>query len=84
MQFAYGTQPNISYLRTFGCVVYIPIAPPQRTKMGPQSCLGIYIGFDSTSNLRYLESQMGDTVKACPKDYEFDESIFPALGNELL
>ena len=34
MQLAMGTQPNISHLRTFGCAVYVPIAPPQRTKMG--------------------------------------------------
>ena len=29
-------QPNSSHLRIFGCVVYVPIAPTQRTKMGPQ------------------------------------------------
>nr|GEV66582.1 uncharacterized protein [Tanacetum cinerariifolium] len=27
---------NISHLRIFGCAVYVPIPPPQRTKMGPQ------------------------------------------------
>ena len=27
---------------------------------------------------------MRDTVKASPKDCEFDESLFPALGNGLL
>ncbi|GKB20374.1 retrovirus-related pol polyprotein from transposon TNT 1-94 [Tanacetum coccineum] len=32
MQLAFGQEPNISYLRTFECVVYVPIAPPQRTK----------------------------------------------------
>ncbi|KAG8475739.1 hypothetical protein CXB51_032489 [Gossypium anomalum] len=36
LQIVYGQEPNISYLRTFGCVVYVPIAPPHRTKMGPQ------------------------------------------------
>ena len=30
-----GKQPNISHSRIFGCAVYIPIEPTQRTKMGP-------------------------------------------------
>ena len=29
-----GVIPNISYLRRFGCAVYVPIPPPQRTAMG--------------------------------------------------
>ncbi|GJX64491.1 retrovirus-related pol polyprotein from transposon TNT 1-94 [Tanacetum coccineum] len=31
MQLAFGQEPNISYLRIFGCAVYVPIAPPQQT-----------------------------------------------------
>ncbi|RVW88003.1 Retrovirus-related Pol polyprotein from transposon TNT 1-94 [Vitis vinifera] len=37
-------QPNISHLRIFGCAVYVPIAPTQRTKMGSQRRLGVYVG----------------------------------------
>ncbi|CAA7045926.1 unnamed protein product [Microthlaspi erraticum] len=44
IQLAFGNMPNISHLRVFGCAVYIPIAPPQRSKMGPQRRLGIYVG----------------------------------------
>ncbi|XP_057250106.1 uncharacterized protein LOC130591188 [Beta vulgaris subsp. vulgaris] len=29
-------EPNISHLKVFGCAVYVPIAPPHRSKMGPQ------------------------------------------------
>jgi hypothetical protein len=36
LQLAFGQPPNISHFRIFGCVVYVPIAPPQRTKMGQQ------------------------------------------------
>ena len=36
LQLVHGQEPNISHLRIFGCVVYIPITPPHRTKMGPQ------------------------------------------------
>ena len=35
-QLMLGKQPNISHLRIFGCAVYVPIAPTQRTKMGLQ------------------------------------------------
>ena len=35
MQLVNGQEPNISHLRVFGCAVYVPISPPQRTKMGP-------------------------------------------------
>ena len=52
--------------------------------MGPHHHLGIYMGFDFPSINRYLEPHMRDTVKASPKDCEFDESLFPALGNKLL
>jgi hypothetical protein len=30
-----GDPPRISHLRKFGCVIYIPISPPQCTSMGP-------------------------------------------------
>ena len=40
-QLVLGKQPNISHLQVFGCVVHVPIAPSQRTKMGPQRRLGI-------------------------------------------
>ena len=52
--------------------------------MGPHHRLGIYVGFDFPSINRYLETHMWDTVNASPKDCKFDESLFPALGNELL
>ena len=35
MQLVVGHEPNISHLKIFGCTVYVPIDPPQRTKMGP-------------------------------------------------
>ena len=54
LQIVCGKEPNISYLRIFGCAVYIPISPPQRTSMGPQRKLGIYIGYESLSILKYL------------------------------
>ncbi|KAK4397416.1 hypothetical protein Sango_1578200 [Sesamum angolense] len=51
-------------LVVFGCAVYVPIPPPQKTKMGPQRRLGIYIGFESSSIIKYLEPMTGDQFTA--------------------
>ena len=48
LQLVVGIEPNISLLRNFGFVIYVPIAPPKRTKMGPQRKLGIYVGYESS------------------------------------
>ncbi|XP_074337293.1 uncharacterized protein LOC141674488 [Apium graveolens] len=77
-----GQVPNISHLKVFGCVVYVPISPPQRNKMGPQRRIGIYVGFDSPSIIRYLEPLTGDVFTARYADCHFDESMFPKLGED--
>ena len=55
LQLVLGYQPNISHLRVFGCTVYVPLAPAHRTKLGPQRRLGIYVGFQSSSIINYIE-----------------------------
>ena len=59
-QLVFGKQPNISHLQIFCCVVYVLIAPTQRTKIGLQRRLRIYVGFDSPSIIRYLEPLTSD------------------------
>ena len=56
LQMVFGQEPDISHLRIFGCAVYIPITPPQRTKMGPQRRLGIYVGYESPSIIKYFRT----------------------------
>jgi hypothetical protein len=73
---------TISYFRIFGCIVYVPITPPQRTKMGPQRRLEIYVGFDYSSIIRYLEPLTGNIFKARFEECHFNESLFPLLGKE--
>ena len=77
-----GKQPNISHLWIFGCAIYVPIAPTQRTKMGPQRRLGIYVGFDSPSIIRYLEPLTDNVFTARFAYYHFNESVFSSLGKE--
>ena len=80
LQIVHGKEPNISHLHKFGCVVYIPIPPPQRTAMGAQQKLGVYVGFESPSIIKYLEPTTGDLHKARFADSIFNEDHFPALG----
>ena len=81
-QLVLGTQPNISHLRIFDCVVYVTIAPTQRTKMGPQRRIGIYVGLDSPSIIKYLEPMTEDVFRARFADCHFNETVFPQLGGE--
>ena len=82
LQLVLGHEPDISHLRVFGYAVYVPIAPPQRTKMGPQRRLGIYVGYESPSIVKYLEPMTGDLFTARFADCHFDEKLFPTLGGE--
>jgi hypothetical protein len=43
---------SIFHLRKFGCAVYAPISPPQRTMMGPHRKMGIYVGYHSPSIIK--------------------------------
>jgi len=76
----YGQVPNLSHLRIFECAVYVPRAPPQRTKMGPQRRLEIYVGYVSPSIIRYLEPQTDDLFTARFADCHFNEDEFSLLG----
>jgi len=82
LQLVMGQEPNICHLRIFGSVVHVPVALPNRTKMGPQRRLGIYVGFESPSIIRYLESLIGDMFTAQFANCRFDETIFLKLGGE--
>ena len=82
LQLAFGQEPNIFHLRIFGCAIYVPIAPPQRTKMGPQWRLRIYVGFEIPSIIRYLEPLTGDVFTARFADCQFNEVVFPTLGEK--
>ena len=82
MQLVRGDLPSISHLRKFGCVVYKPISPPRRTAMGPHRKLGIYVGYQSPSIIKYLEPLTGDLFTARFADCIFNEEHFPALGGD--
>jgi hypothetical protein len=62
--------------------VFVPISPPQRTQMGPQRRLRIYIGFHYPSIIIYLEPLIEDIFTACFADCQFYEIIFSILWGE--
>jgi hypothetical protein len=80
MQLVQGVIPKISHLRKFGCMVYVPIPPPQQTAMGPLRKVGIYVGYETASIIRYLEPTTGNLHTARFADCIFDENNFPSLG----
>ena len=48
--------------------------------MGPHKKLGIYVGYQSSSIIKYLEPLTGDVFTARYADCIFNEDHFPALG----
>ena len=50
--------------------------------MGPQRRMGIYVGYESPSIIKYLEPTTGDLFKARYADSQFDESTYPTLGGD--
>jgi len=83
LQLAFDHEPNIFHLIIFGCAVYVPIYMPQHTKMDPQRRLGIYIGFESLSIIKYLEPLTSDSFMARFVDCHFNETMFPVLEGEI-
>lgn len=82
-QLAIGKEPNIYHLKMFGCTKYIPISPPQRTKMILKMRLEIYVGYESRSIIRYLEPLTCDIFQERFVDFHFDETKFPTLEGEI-
>jgi hypothetical protein len=82
LHLVWGNPPNISHLRKFGCVVYTLVSPPQRTAMGPHRKLGIYVGYQSPSIIKYLAPLTGDLYTTRFADCIFNEDHFPTLGGE--
>jgi hypothetical protein len=50
--------------------------------MGPHRKLGIYVGYETPSIIKYSEPMTGDLHTARYADCVFDEDHFPALGGE--
>jgi len=68
--------------KKFGCAAYVSIYP-QRINIDPQRKLGIYIRFESSSIIKYLELLTNDSFMTWFAYCHFYETIFPVLGGEI-
>jgi hypothetical protein len=82
LELVHENPPSISHLRKFGCTTYVPISPPQCTSMGPHRRMGIYVGYQSPSIIKYLKPLTGDLFMTRYADCNFDEDHFLALQGE--
>lgn len=73
---------NVSYIRIFGCMVWVPIAEPRMHTIGPHKQEGIYVGFDFASIIRYIDLQNVTLLNACFVNCKFIETIFPSLPHQ--
>ena len=64
--------------------MHVPVTPPKPTKMGSQRRLGIYVGFESPSIIRYFEPLTGDMFTARFADCRFDETVFQDYGERIV
>lgn len=55
--------------------INVSIAPVQHTKIGPQKSLGIYIRFESSSIIKYIEPLVWDLFTTRFDDGHFDEPL---------
>ncbi|XP_074369756.1 uncharacterized protein LOC141711251 [Apium graveolens] len=60
LQLVLGQVPNISHFKIFGSAVYVPIAPPQRSKMGAQRRVGTTTEVDEAAIYLKTEFEMKD------------------------
>ncbi|XP_031266476.1 uncharacterized protein LOC116124858 [Pistacia vera] len=51
--------------------------------MGPQRCLGIYVGYNSPFIIKYLEPLTDDQFTTRFADCHFDETTFPSSGKKV-
>ena len=75
-------EPDISHLRIFSYAVYVPISLPLCTKIGPYRRMGIYVGYDSTSIIHYLEPLTSDLFTTCFTNCHFNKIVFSSLGGD--
>ncbi|XP_048426886.1 uncharacterized protein LOC125471064 [Pyrus x bretschneideri] len=60
----------------------MPISPPLSTKLKPQRSMRIYVGYDSSSIIRYLKPLIGDLFIARFTDCHFYMTVFPPLKGD--
>jgi hypothetical protein len=82
LQLICGDQSSISHMQKFGSALYMSIYPPKQTSMGPHMRMGIYVGYQSPSILKYLEPLTGDFFTIWFADCIFNKVHFLTLEGD--
>ncbi|WIA41017.1 hypothetical protein OEZ86_004655 [Tetradesmus obliquus] len=79
-QLYFDEQPNVSFLRVFGCRAYVRVPHSLRRKLDIINKPGTMIGYPADGR-GYRVLLDDDTIKES-RDVMFDESFFPALDDQ--
>ena len=78
-----GRKPNVSYLRTWGCLAKVNLPEPKKRKLGPKTVACVFLGYAHNSTAyRFLvvkfdtPEQSVNTIMES-RDASFFEDIFP-------
>ncbi|KAM1093339.1 hypothetical protein ACFX2B_008349 [Malus domestica] len=82
LQLVTGYGLDILYLCIFCCLVYVSISLSLHIKIGPQQRMRIYVRYDSSSIIHYLEPLTGDLFTAYFTDCHFYKTVFLSLRGD--
>ena len=68
----YGSKPNVSFLRTFGCIGHVRKTKPNLTKLEDRSTPMVFLGYAEGTKAYRLYDPRGDKVTVS-RDVVFNE-----------
>ena len=71
-----GRKPNVSYFKTCGCLAYVRIPDPKRSKLATRAYECVFIGY-SVNSKAYIFYDVNNKVVIESIDADFFEDKFP-------
>ena len=72
----YGRKPNVSHLRTFGCVAHVKTAEPHLSKLADRSTKMVFIGYERNSGTKAYRFYDPHTKRLrVSRDVVFEEKL---------
>jgi hypothetical protein len=70
-----GRKPNLNYFKVWGCITYLRIPDPKRTKLGPRAIKSVFVGYTVNSKAYRLLDLSSNTIVES-RGVEFIENKF--------